>query len=94
MDEHNFKIKKSEKEALTFRRSIYSIKKIHIVSPGFSSDCLETIEELEIENKKNFLFSGGEKYNYIKCLNDNPQHLKMLGFLILNHIKGWLENKK
>tara|TARA_B100001245_G_scaffold121360_1_gene89238 strand:+ start:198 stop:1229 length:1032 start_codon:yes stop_codon:yes gene_type:complete len=70
------------------------IKKIHIVSPGFSSDCLETIEELEVENKKNFLFSGGEKYNYIKCLNDNPQHLKMLGFLILNHIKGWLENKK
>ena len=70
------------------------IKKIHIISPGFSSDCLETIEELEVENKKNFLFSGGEKYNYIKCLNDNPQHLKMLGFLILNHIKGWLENKK
>ena len=70
------------------------IKKIHILSPGFSSDCLETIEELEVENKKNFLSSGGEKYCYIKCLNDDPQHLKMLGFLILNHIKGWLENKK
>ena len=70
------------------------IKKIHILSPGFSSDCLETIEELEVENKKNFLSSGGEKYYYIKCLNDDPQHLKMLGFLILNHIKGWLENKK
>ena len=47
-----------------------------------------------VENKKNFLSSGGEKYYYIKCLNDDPQHLKMLGFLILNHIKGWLENKK
>ena len=67
------------------------IKKIHILSPGFSADCLETIEELEVQNKENFLSSGGERYNYIKCLNDDPQHLKMLGFLILNHIKGWPE---
>ena len=67
------------------------IKKIHILSPGFSSDCLETLEELEVQNKENFLSSGGERYNYIKCLNDDPQHLKMLGFLILNHIKGWPE---
>mgnify|MGYP000106031416 CR=1 FL=1 len=67
------------------------IKKIHILSPGFSSDCLETLEELEVQNKENFLSSGGERYNYIKCLNDDPQHLKMLGFLILNHIKGWSE---
>ena len=67
------------------------IKKIHILSPGFSSDCLETLEELEVQNKENFLSSGGERYNYIKCLNDDPQHLKMLGFLILNHIKGWTE---
>ena len=67
------------------------IKKIHILSPGFSSDCLETLEELEVQNKENFLSSGGERYNYIKCLNDDPQHLKMLGFLILNNIKGWPE---
>ena len=65
------------------------IKKIHILSPGFSSDCLETLEELEVENKQNFLSSGGEEYNYIKCLNDNPQHIKMLESLILNHLKGW-----
>ena len=67
------------------------IKKIHILSPGFSSDCLETLEELEVQNKEKFFSSGGERYNYIKCLNDDPQHLKMLGFLILNHIKGWPE---
>ena len=68
------------------------VKKIHILSPGFSSDCLETLEELEVENKENFLSSGGEKYSYIKCLNDNPQHIKMLEFLILNHLKGWIKN--
>tara|TARA_Y100000590_G_scaffold33598_1_gene36829 strand:+ start:1200 stop:2231 length:1032 start_codon:yes stop_codon:yes gene_type:complete len=69
------------------------IKKIHILSPGFSSDCLETLEELEVENKEIFFSSGGEKYSYIKCLNDNPQHIKMLEFLILNHLRGWIKIK-
>ena len=66
------------------------IKNIHILSPGFSSDCLETLEELEVENKENFLSAGGKEYYYIKCLNDNSNHLKMLSFLILKHIRGWL----
>ena len=69
------------------------IKKIHNLSPGFSSDCLETLEELEVENKNIFLSSGGEKYHYIKCLNDDHLHLQMLGQVILNHTKGWPENK-
>ena len=71
---------------------IKGIKEIHILSPGFSSDCLETLKELEVENKENFISSGGKKYNYIKCLNDGPQHLNMLAMLILKHIKGWPEN--
>ena len=70
-----------------------NVKSIHIISPGFSSDCLETLEELEVENKKNFLSSGGKKYNYIKCLNDNILHLKMLSSLIQEHTKSWPENK-
>jgi len=70
-----------------------NIKSVDVISPGFSSDCLETLEELEVENKVNFLSSGGEKFNYINCLNDDPQHLKMLSFLIQKHTKGWLENK-
>ena len=69
------------------------IKKIHIISPGFSSDCLETLEELGVENKDNFLKAGGNEYYYIKCLNDNSNHLKMLSDLILNHIQGWPEHK-
>ena len=65
------------------------VKKIHILSPGFSSDCLETLEELDVENKNNFLSAGGEEYNYIKCLNDNPDHLEMLSDVIINNTKGW-----
>ena len=71
-----------------------NIKKIHIISPGFSSDCLETLEELEVQNKEIFISSGGEKFNYIKCLNDDPQHLNMLALLILNHMKGWPGHSK
>ena len=65
------------------------IKKIHILSPGFSSDCLETLEELKVENKNNFLSAGGMNYNYINCLNDNSDHLKMLSSLILKNLNGW-----
>ena len=66
-----------------------NVKKINIISPGFSSDCLETLEELEIQNREIFMSCGGEKFNYIKCLNDNPKHLNMMALLILNHLKGW-----
>ena len=70
------------------------VKKIHIISPGFSSDCLETLEELEKENKEIFLGAGGLEYNYIPCLNESPNHINLLSELIINHTKGWPENKK
>ena len=65
------------------------IKNIHIISPGFSSDCLETLEELEEENKEYFMESGGESYNYIPCLNDNEDHIDVFVNLIKKHIQGW-----
>ncbi len=65
------------------------IKKIHIISPGFSSDCLETLEELKVENKNYFIDSGGEDYKYIPCLNDDPTHIEFLTELILKHTQGW-----
>ena len=65
------------------------IKNIHIISPGFSSDCLETLEELEEENKEYFIDSGGESYNYIPCLNDNKDHIYLLVNLIKKHTQGW-----
>ena len=66
-----------------------NIKKIHIISPGFSTDCLETLEELQVENKNYFIEAGGEEYNYIPCLNDNPLHINFIVELILKHTQGW-----
>ena len=65
------------------------IKDIHIISPGFSSDCLETLEELEEENREYFIESGGEKYKYIPCLNDNKKHLDFISDLIIKNTLGW-----
>ena len=65
------------------------IKNIQIISPGFSADCLETLEELEFENREYFENAGGEKYKYIPCLNDNPLHISMMTNLIKKHTQGW-----
>ena len=65
------------------------IKNIHIISPGFSSDCLETLEELEEENKEYFMESGGENYHYIPCLNDLDDHIDVFVNLIKKHTQGW-----
>ena len=65
------------------------IKNIHIISPGFSADCLETLEELKVENKNYFIDSGGENYKYIPCLNDSPEHVKFLVELIIKNTQVW-----
>ena len=66
-----------------------NIKNIHIISPGFSADCLETLEELEEENKEYFLGAGGTSYNYIPCLNDSQEHIDFISALITKHTQGW-----
>jgi ferrochelatase len=54
------------------------IKDIAIISPAFSADCLETLEELEEENREIFEEAGGEKYRYIAALNDREDHIDAL----------------
>ena len=61
------------------------IKDIHILSPGFSSDCLETLEELNVENRDYFMEAGGLKYHYIDCLNDSEDHIRIISELIKKH---------
>jgi len=58
------------------------IKKIAIISPAFSADCLETLEELAVENCHLFINAGGESYDYIPALNDRPDHIHALASLI------------
>ncbi|SFV66122.1 Ferrochelatase, protoheme ferro-lyase [hydrothermal vent metagenome] len=61
-------------------------KSVQVVCPGFSVDCLETLEEIAIENKQVFLSSGGDKYQYIHCLNDSDEHIEFISQLILENI--------
>lgn len=63
-----------------------NIQKIAVVCPGFSVDCLETIEEIDKENRENFLNNGGQSYQYIPALNVEHAHIKMMGKLILKKL--------
>lgn len=58
------------------------IKRVAILSPAFSADCLETLEELAVENRETFMAAGGETYDYIPALNDRPDHIQALVELI------------
>ena len=60
----------------------YFNKKILIISPGFASDCVETLEEISIQGKESFEKSGGENFEFISCLNDNEDHINLLEHLI------------
>ncbi len=58
------------------------IKKVDIMTPAFSSDCLETLEEIAGENREIFLKAGGEAFHYIPCLNDDDSHIAMMAELV------------
>lgn len=65
------------------------VKSLQVVCPGFSSDCLETIEEIGEENREYFMHAGGERYEYIACLNSDDAHLDMLFELLVENMHGW-----
>jgi ferrochelatase len=67
------------------------VKSVDVICPGFSADCLETIEEIGIENRDAFLEAGGEKFNYIAALNDRADHIHSLAGLVQKHLAGWPE---
>lgn len=65
------------------------VKRVDVVCPGFTSDCLETLEEIDIEARQAFLQAGGEAFHYIACVNDDPNWIDALGQLSLRHLAGW-----
>ena len=67
------------------------VKRIDVVCPGFSADCLETLEEIAEQNAEFFHQAGGETLSYIPCLNDRADHLDFLSALVLRHLQGWPE---
>lgn len=68
------------------------IKHIDLICPGFSADCLETIEEINVENREIFMHAGGEKFHYIEALNDSAAHVQSLAAVVHQHISGWPES--
>ena len=66
------------------------IKNVQVICPGFSADCLETIEEISEENHDYFMESGGEKFGYIPALNDRKDHIEFLTQLLLKNAVGWM----
>lgn len=58
------------------------VKDVAIISPAFSADCLETIQELDQENREIFMEAGGEQYRYIPCLNDDDEHIRLMAELV------------
>jgi len=65
-------------------------KRIAILAPGFSSDCLETLEEIDGEIRESFLDAGGEEFTYIPCLNDSAAHIDMIETIVEREAAGWL----
>jgi ferrochelatase len=66
------------------------IKRIAIAAPGFSADCLETLEELGIRGRETFLNAGGEHFALLECLNDSAEGMDLLDTLVRRELAGWL----
>ena len=67
------------------------VRRVDVVCPGFVADCLETLEEIAIENKTAFLSSGGGEFHYIPCLNERDDWIEALAAIAQSHLQGWLE---
>ncbi len=64
------------------------VKSVDVVSPGFAADCLETLEEIDMENREVFLRAGGEQFHYIPALNNRSEHIDALFDILQPHLPG------
>jgi protoporphyrin/coproporphyrin ferrochelatase len=65
-------------------------RRIAVMAPAFSADCIETLEEINGEIREAFLHAGGEEFTYIPCLNDDPAHIAALVAVIEENLAGWI----
>jgi ferrochelatase len=65
-------------------------KRIAVIAPAFSADCIETLEEINGEIRESFEHAGGEEFTYIPCLNDDPDHIAALMAVIGENLQGWV----
>lgn len=69
------------------------VKRLAIAAPGFSADCIETLEELGIRGRRSFEQSGGENFALLDCLNDSAESIDMITKLISRELAGWLDEE-
>jgi ferrochelatase len=67
------------------------VKRVAIAAPGFSADCIETLEELGIRGRATFRHAGGDQFALLDCLNDSPESIDMLTRLVTRELAGWLQ---
>lgn len=67
-----------------------NVRKVAVVAPGFSVDCLETLEELAIRGRESFLGAGGTDFAYLPCLNDSAEGMALVRELIARELEGWI----
>ena len=67
------------------------VRRIAVIAPGFSADCLETLEEIAMRGKEQFEAAGGERFAYIPCLNASPTGMAMLETLVRRELAGWVD---
>ena len=65
-------------------------KRIAVMAPAFSADCIETLEEINGEIRESFEHAGGEVFTYIPCLNDEAAHIEALVQVIQENLMGWV----
>jgi ferrochelatase len=70
------------------------VKNVQAICPGFTADCLETLEEIAMEGKESFLLAGGKTFSYIPALNESPAWIETLGNLALANLGGWLNETR
>ncbi len=66
------------------------VESLDVICPGFSADCLETLEEIDGLNREIFEHHGGRRFRYIPALNDRPDHVAFLADLVLENLQGWV----
>ncbi|MNE95821.1 Ferrochelatase [compost metagenome] len=65
------------------------VKRVDLLCPGFTSDCLETLEEIAMEAKHDFETAGGQQFHYIDCLNETPAWIAGMAEIAEQHMIGW-----
>ena len=77
-------------DATVARLAKEGVKRLALVAPGFTSDCLETLEELDVENRELFMHNGGAQFTYVPALNDSACGMRVIEHVVRRELMGWV----